>query len=85
MSAPCPTCRHYVIHIHELGQVITALRIGATRHRGLHSRLMNHVRVTRRIRALLDRHRRDDGCDQRRTAIRELADHLTDHAEKRAA
>lgn len=85
MTAPCPTCRHYVLHLHELGRTIATLRIGATRHRGLHGRLMNHVAVTRRVRALLAKHRRDDGCDERRAAIRDLAQHLTDHAERSAA
>lgn len=77
---PCPTCRHYVIHIHELGQVITALRIAATRHHGLHGRLMNHITVGRRVKAKYAAH-----LLEHRAAIRGLGVHLLDHANEGAA
>lgn len=76
MNTPCPTCRHYVLHLHELGATITTLRIAATRHRGLHGRLMHHITVGRRIRARYAEHR---------ASTHNLALHLTEHAAEAAA
>jgi hypothetical protein len=79
-GTPCPTCRHYVIHLHEIGIAIARLRIGAAEHRGLHGRLMDHVTVGRRIKA-----RRAAHLAEHDAARRDLATHLTNHAEGTAA
>lgn len=80
MTGPCPTCRHYVLHLHTLGATIARLRVAATAHPGLHGRLMHHITVGRRIRAKLAACR-----TQHRAGIGELATHLTEHTEGRAA
>lgn len=79
-TTPCPTCRHYVLHLHELGATIAKLRVAAITHPGLHGRLMHHIEVGRRVKAKYSACR-----DEHRAAIREFATHLTCHAEGKAA
>lgn len=81
MTGPCPTCRHAVVHIERLRQEIEALRPQSRIHRGLRVELVRYVKARR---AAKDRHKRHKR-DEHRAAIRTLAVHLSEHAERRAA
>jgi hypothetical protein len=108
MTAPCPTCRHEVQHLHKLAELITRFGRAAQAHPRLRVILDRHKAAHEKAEARHADHlyREHDGpcpdCrryviaaltagpnltdNERRAAIRELADHLVEHAkETRAA
>lgn len=80
MSAPCPTCRLEVEHIVKLEHAIKRLRVLQREHHGLRLNLIRDVKARRKAKK-----RRDENRCEHRTAIRDLAVHLPEHAEGRAA
>lgn len=82
---PCPTCRQEVDHLIALNIAITDLRTKARTHRSLRGELTRYIEAARKAARRHRKHRRDEHLDARRAAIVRLAEHLTDHAEGRAA
>lgn len=82
---PCEQCRREVDHLVALDIAITGLRSKARFHRGARVDLIHFVKAARKVARGHRRHRREDHLEQHRAAIRSLAQHLTDHAEGRAA
>jgi hypothetical protein len=81
MTGQCPTCRIEVEHIIKLELAIKALRPKARAHRGGH-RIEYFRNIEARRKA---KERRTENRCEHRDAIRTLAVHLTEHAERRAA
>jgi hypothetical protein len=80
VTTPCATCRHDVLHLVALTRAIDTLRIGARTHHGLRLELIRNVKARRAA-----KQRYADHLAEHRAAIRDLAAHLMDHAEGRAA
>jgi hypothetical protein len=81
VTGPCPTCRQEVEHLIALNHAITDLRAKHRTHRSVRGVLAHFIDTAGKV----ARRHRQHRLDEHRAAIRDLAQHLTDHAEGRAA